>query len=62
MSVLRWCGFCTVEAKLKNTAGARGPSFAYDVKYWSIPYWSIVTPLTLLSGWLLLSKQRKSPA
>jgi hypothetical protein len=26
---------------------------------WTIPYWSIVLPLTLISGWLLLSKSRK---
>lgn len=26
---------------------------------WIIPYWSIVVPLTLLSGWLLLSKPRQ---
>lgn len=26
---------------------------------WSVPYWSIVDPLTLLSAWLLLSKPRK---
>lgn len=25
---------------------------------WSIPYWSFVIPLTLLSAWLLLSKPR----
>ena len=27
-----------------------------------LPYWSIVTPLTLLSAWLLLSKPRSKPA
>lgn len=25
---------------------------------WTVPYWSIVLPLTLLSAWLLLSKPR----
>lgn len=31
---------------------------AYFEKAGSIPYWSLVLPLTLLSGWLLLSKPR----
>ena len=32
-----------------------------DCSYFcSIPYWSIVIPLTLLSGWLLISKPRQS--
>lgn len=25
---------------------------------WSVPYWSVVVPLTLLTTWLLLSKPR----
>ena len=29
-----------------------------NLAIWIIPYWSIVIPLTLLSAWLLLSKQR----
>lgn len=28
---------------------------------WIIPYWSIITPLTLLSAWLLLGKARARP-
>jgi hypothetical protein len=27
---------------------------------WTVPYWSIVLPLTALSAWLLLSKPRKA--
>lgn len=30
----------------------------YQVKFWTIPYWSIVIPLTLISLWLLLPKPR----
>jgi len=29
-----------------------------SVTYWRVPYWSIVIPLTLLSGYLLLVKPR----
>ena len=28
--------------------------------YWSVPYWSIVSPLTVISFWLLLPKPSKS--
>jgi hypothetical protein len=27
---------------------------------WSIPYWSLVLPLTLLSAWLILGRRMKS--
>ena len=27
---------------------------------WSVPYWSLVLPLTLLSAWLILIKPRKA--
>ena len=30
------------------------------IAYWNIPYWSVVIPLTAISGFLLLSKPRKS--
>lgn len=33
---------------------------AYFEKAGSIPYWSLVSPLTLLSGWLLLRKPRSA--
>jgi hypothetical protein len=32
----------------------------YTTRIWIVPYWSIVSPLTLISIWLLLSKPRKS--
>lgn len=32
----------------------------FENQFFFIPYWSIVVPLTLLSGWLLLSKPRVS--
>lgn len=28
---------------------------------WTIPYWSVALPLTLVSAWLLLTKPRKKP-
>ena len=31
------------------------------LNYWTIPYWSLTAPLTLISLWLLLSKPSKSP-
>ena len=39
----QWCGF----------GSGHVPSGAY---LWVLPYWSIVVPLTLLSGYLLLSR------
>jgi hypothetical protein len=32
-----------------------------EFEQWSVPYWSIAIPLTLLSAWLLLSKSRQKP-
>jgi hypothetical protein len=37
--------------------GADGNGGGADI--WIFPYWSIVTPLVLLSAWLLLTKPRK---
>ena len=34
----------------------------YDEGYGSVPYWSLVLPLTLLSAWLILAKPRKAKA
>ena len=34
-----------------------GDSVDCRIRDWVIPYWSIVLPLTLLSAWLLFSKQ-----
>lgn len=46
-----------------QTAGELGPfpndTWTESLKRWTVPYWSIVTPLTLLSTWLLLSKPRQ---
>ena len=39
---------------VSESSGLRG------IRIWSIPYWSIVIPLTLLSAWLLCSKPRAS--
>ncbi len=33
-----------------------------EVEYWSIPYWSIVPPLVVLSAYLLLTKPRAKKA
>jgi len=48
----RWAGFGYGAGKTH----LRGMS----AQVWTIPYWSIVTPLTLISLWLLLSKPRIS--
>lgn len=32
------------------------------MRLWSVPYWSIVIPLTLISAGLLFSKQNRNPA
>jgi hypothetical protein len=29
-----------------------------DVRLWTIPYWSLVIPLTILSAWMILSKPK----
>ena len=31
--------------------------FGYEVSVWTIPYWSLVLPLTLLSAWLILGRR-----
>ena len=43
----QWCGFGVASGQ--DSSGG-------DARKRTIPYWSIVLPLTLLSGWLLLSK------
>lgn len=50
---LRWLGFGF--GKLKP--GAIGTA---TMTFWSIPYWSITIPLTLISLWLLLKKPKTS--
>ena len=39
--------------------GVVDAKFPLDVFIVTVPYWSIVLPLTLLSAWLLLSKRRQ---
>jgi hypothetical protein len=46
-----WVGF--------NLGVARYGAERYEI--FTIPYWSVVIPMTLLSAWLLLSKPRKKP-
>jgi len=47
----RWCGFGVGELK-------KDSSKPLSLSFWSVPYWSIVLPLTLLSAYLLVSKPR----
>jgi hypothetical protein len=49
-----WAGF-TFGAATRKPDSPR----VFHVDLYSIPYWSIVIPLTLLSAWLLLSKVRQ---
>lgn len=53
---LNFCGFHFIEGEIDSrdyTRKLRG-------SIWVFHYWSIVTPLTLLSAWLLLSKPRRT--
>lgn len=65
----QFCGFC-YGYQMKGTATTtteypNGRVVTTEVEYvahehaWVIPYWSIATPLTLLSAYLLLWKSRK---
>lgn len=49
----RWCGFEILRSRHESPSDPRSESSS-----WTIPYWSIVVPLTLLSAWLLLSRPR----
>ena len=51
----RWrcCGFGVGEYRQKNPVGLH-------LTVWRIPFWSIVTPLTLISGYLLVLKPPKA--
>jgi hypothetical protein len=53
----RWqfCGFDFGELMVEGQAGKHRLLF-------SVPYWSIVAPLTLISAWCLLTKPRLKPA
>jgi len=49
-------------ARLESIATTRELLTATDnlVEFW-LPYWAIVSPLTLLSAWLLIGKPRRKP-
>ena len=49
----RGCGFGFGQFSVQTLNGGR-------LNVWTIPYWSIVWPLTLLSAYLILSKPRTS--
>jgi len=53
----RWCrfGICTEDGTLAGGSFCR-------MRYWLVPYWSIVIPLTLLSAYLLLARPRRKPS
>jgi hypothetical protein len=53
-----WAGFHFGGGKLKPFFLAFAKLDSGKAECSQIPYWSIVTPLTLLSAWLLLSKPR----
>lgn len=46
----RWCGFAFEQAYPKN--GSR-------IRAYTIPFWALVIPLTLLSAWLLLNRSKQ---
>lgn len=48
----RWCGFAAGELNVSSAD-------RFNHTMWIIPYWSLVIPLTALSGYLILSKPRK---
>lgn len=45
----RVCGICSGVSETAHDRSA----------YFEVPYWFVVSPLTLISAWLLLSKQSK---
>jgi hypothetical protein len=48
----QWCGFDFGQRRLKNYQTT-------TTTFWTIPYWSITIPVTLLSTWWLFSKPRR---
>jgi len=60
----QWNGFDFGAALFETLSQVPGKAnWIRREEIWQFPYWSIVIPLTLLSGWLLLSKPRtKKPA
>lgn len=53
----RWFGFAFGESVVDVVATDGTQSKERQLQYF-VPYWSIVIPLTLVSGWLLLSKSK----
>lgn len=65
-TIIHWsinvCGFAISEPRESSgSIGSVPNAITYDFtsQYWSIPYWFIVLPLTLLSAWLLLSNPKQ---
>ncbi len=54
---LYWKSFTIAQARIMFPIHG-GP----DIRFWVVPYWSLVLPLTLLSAWLILAKPRKAKA
>jgi hypothetical protein len=48
-----------VEWKWRLIGFGSGGCYKEGVTFWTIPYWSVAFPLTLLSAWLLLSKSKQ---
>jgi hypothetical protein len=54
VSVSEWCGF--IEGKVDLDS----PPLSCELRFWAIPYWLIVIPLTLLTAFLLLSSHPRN--
>jgi hypothetical protein len=52
------CRFCGLKSCDNDTEPYDSRAVIFHA--WTIPYWSVVIPLTLLSAWLLLSKVKTS--
>ncbi|MDB5343302.1 MAG: hypothetical protein JWP89_1679 [Schlesneria sp.] len=51
----RWAGFRFESGTLKHQASR------IEIEMWMVPYWSLVLPLTLISGYLILRQPSPSP-
>jgi hypothetical protein len=60
--MLSWHGeiMRCVAVLVRTQIGSQTVTSAQETPIWTIPYWSIVIPLTLLSAWLLLSNPKRS--
>jgi hypothetical protein len=47
----RWAGF--------DFGELHHPFFQMTIVEWTIPYWAVTAPLTIISAWLILGKPRK---